>query len=100
MRNTKSYDATVEKYIELGNPLHEQKRSVEAVTCYRQALGLNPNHATAWNNLGAALYTLGRQAEAQVAYQEAVKLKPGYSEALFNLGVLLKVQGKYSEAMP
>ena len=69
----------------------------EAIGCYRQGLALNPNLASAHNNLGIALYEQDRLDEAVACYRQALALEPDYAEALNNLGAALCRQGELDE---
>jgi tetratricopeptide (TPR) repeat protein len=83
----------------LGNVRVHQMRLEQAVSCYRQAIQLNPHHAEAHNNLGSALRIMSHQHEALSAFQEAVRLKPDYVSAHVNLGFVLIEYGRLDEAL-
>jgi tetratricopeptide (TPR) repeat protein/serine/threonine protein kinase len=61
----------------------------EAIGCYRAALALRPDEATAHNNLGNALRAKGQLDEAIAEYKEAIRLKKDDPKAHSNLGALL-----------
>jgi superkiller protein 3 len=69
------------------------------VVAYEQALRLNPNYDTAYNNLGIALRKLKRYEEAVVAYEQALRLNPNYDTAYNNLGYALDELKRYEEAV-
>jgi tetratricopeptide (TPR) repeat protein len=52
------------------------------------ALGLDPQHAAALNQLGMLERRKGRFLEAESAYMKAVTASPDYALAHYNLGVL------------
>ncbi len=110
----------------LGNVLQSLGRHAEAESCYREALGLEPELAEALYNLGVTLHALGRpdearachekllgillaagnglaaegrQAEAIDCYQCALSLRPDDADTLNQLGVLLDAQGRRGEAL-
>lgn len=83
----------------LGNIRMRQMRLEQAISCYRQAIQLNPHHAEAHNNLGTALRIMSRQDGALSAYREAVRLKPDYVSAHVNLGFLLSEYGRFDGAL-
>ena len=80
----------------LAGPL---KRHEEAEGAYRKAIGLNPEYALPWNNLGNLLAgPLKRREEAEGAYREAIGLDPKKSRPWQELGELLREQGRLAEA--
>ena len=60
---------------------------------------LDPNYASAYNNLGNALSDQGKLEEAIASYQQAIQLNPDSASAYYNLGVTLRRQGKLEEAI-
>jgi predicted O-linked N-acetylglucosamine transferase (SPINDLY family) len=77
----------------------DQGRLNEAIAAYRQAIGIKPDYAEAYSNLGNALKDQGKLEEAIAAYRQAIGIKPDYAEAHFNLGNALRDQGKLNEAV-
>ena len=55
-----------------------RKEYAEAVSCFRQALALVPDHAEAHHNLGEALFNLGQVDPALDEFREAVALGQGF----------------------
>jgi tetratricopeptide (TPR) repeat protein len=68
------------------------------VAAYRQAIGLRPDSALAYNNLGLALLRLQDPGPAEAAFRKASDLRPDYAEALTNLGTALNHQRRRREA--
>ena len=91
--------ANATTYFNLGNTLLRQMQFHRAVTCYRQALQLDPGHAASHNNLGNAFRLLNRIEGAEAAYREALRLKPDFADAHANLGSLLLERGRLDEAL-
>jgi len=58
-----------------------------AVTCYREALAVQPNDVAAQGNLGNALRLQGNWVEAEVCYRRVLALVPDSAEAHYSLGV-------------
>jgi DNA-binding transcriptional MerR regulator len=83
-----------------GNVLYALGRKEEASAKFRQAVGLEPTYAEAWNNLANALAELGRLDEAVAAYQRALLVEPGYADAHFNLAETLHQMGFAADAVP
>lgn len=52
----------------------------------RRAVGLRPDHAKSWNNLGVALDLANDFPAAEAALRKALELDPGYGLAWLNLG--------------
>ena len=83
----------------LGQAIHEQGRSEEALAYYARALEISPDFALAYNNRGVALLELGRRGEAFESFSEAVRHSPDDALALSNLGFVLAGQGRLDEAV-
>ncbi len=66
---------------------------------FEEALLINPDDATAWNNKGNALGVLGRYQESLDAYGKALSLNPDDANAWNNKGTTLGNLGRYKEAM-
>lgn len=57
----------------------------EAITLVKQAIGVNPNNAEAFNMLGELLEVTGDQLQAKKNYRVATDLDPAYKPAQKNL---------------
>jgi tetratricopeptide (TPR) repeat protein len=77
----------------------DQGRTQEALTLYRQALGLDSRYPEAHNNLGNLLAALGHKTQAVEQYRLALRARPGYAEAHNNLGILLADRGQWRQAL-
>ena len=73
----------------LGIALAERGEVEAAISHYRKALEIQPNHHETHNNLGAALAGQGRIDEAVVEFENALKIKPDYAAARQNLAMAL-----------
>ena len=71
----------------------------DAVATYRQALELEPGHATAWSNLGFGLRQLERLDEAEAALNRALSLDPAFEEPHLFLGQVAEARGDIPGAM-
>lgn len=87
-----AYQAWLAKYgpdpdvcFNLANVLRELGRLDGAIERYRQAIELDPEHASAWLNLGIALADAGRCDESVAAAKRAVALAPEDAAALYSL---------------
>jgi len=65
----------------------------------RRAIGLLPNRASFYCNLGSSLRHQGRLKEALVAYQTSVSLEPESAHTQANLGLCLQEIGRVDEAI-
>lgn len=79
------------EYIDLG-------QYPTALAYARQAIGLDPKNADAWNNQGLAFLYLGEYSEAQSAFEQAVSLQPKNALYWNNLAGALREQGQLAEA--
>ena len=83
----------------LGALLKMEGDTQNAITCFRNALQLNPNYPEAHNNLGVALIEQGDIEAAIACYNSALQLKPNYPDAHYNLGNAFKEQGDIEAAI-
>ncbi|KAJ8598371.1 hypothetical protein CTAYLR_002971 [Chrysophaeum taylorii] len=81
------------------NPLHRECLAREAITSYRAALRLKPDHPHAYCNLGVAMRDRGMIREAIHCNVTAARLKPDLAAAHANLGALLREQGRVNQGL-
>ena len=74
--------------IDLGIAYHRKGDLETAEQQLQTALGLNPEHPVALNELGIIQRKTGRFSEARRSYEAALAVFPGYHHARRNLGVL------------
>ena len=84
---------------ELGLSLKKEGDLTAAVACYRQAITLQPELASAHYNLGWALQQQGNLQEAIACYQQALELNPSYAEVYNRLGKIYQEQNNLKEAI-
>jgi len=77
----------------------KQKWSEEAVKHYTQAIELNPDHASAYNNRGNVHKTLGNYKRAINDYNKATELNPNLAEAYYNRGATYNNKGDFNRAI-
>ena len=70
----------------------------KALVAYNQAIALNPQYATAYNNRGALRNKQGDLAGARIDYDLAIALDPQDAKAYYNRGTLHKEQGDMAGA--
>src|SRR5438445_13426381 len=72
----------------IGAELTGADKQDEAVTWYKQAIKLNPEFASAYNNLGLNYASRGLFEQATVPLRKACKLDPRNARAFYNLGLV------------
>lgn len=82
----------------LGVVRYQEGDLVGAIHHYREALRINPLHASSWNNLGNCYRQTGDLSEAEAALREAIRLDNRYAAPLHNLGLLYAVRGDNESA--
>jgi len=85
-------------FMQQGIDLCQQGEIEGAIQAFQKELEVNPNNATAWNNLGFIYYQQQRWEESVAACQKAVALKSDYAEAYWNLSFAYEQTGQYVEA--
>ena len=82
-----------------GGSLAALDREEEAISCFDQALAIDPRCAMAWHNKGNALHNLGRREEAISCFDQALAIDPRYAMACCNKGGSLAALGRCEEAI-
>ena len=68
------------------------------MSCYRKAIKIKPDYASAYNNLGVAFNELGKDQKAINYFQKAIKINSNYANAYNNLGAISNQLGKLQKA--
>lgn len=76
-----------------------QKRYLEAIDFYREALLLSPQNPELLNKTGIAYHQLMRLDDARKYYERATKADKQYAHAWNNLGTIYYGQEKYKQAI-
>jgi hypothetical protein len=76
-----------------GCALHGRQEFEAAISCYTEAIALDPNYAAPYSNRGAAFAALNRCDEALASLDRAIGLVPDYPEAHFSRAVTLLLKG-------
>ena len=71
-----------------GIALNQIRKYSDAITCFDEALRLDPENV-ALNNKAIAMAELGDTDGAKLCYADAIKFDGRYAPAHFNLGVFL-----------
>lgn len=69
-----------------------------AEICFENAVGLAPDFAEAYTNLGLLLEKRGDTEFAEASYRRSIALNPTYSQTYLNLGALLANRKRFMEA--
>ncbi|MBF0133010.1 MAG: glycosyltransferase family protein [Magnetococcales bacterium] len=78
-------------HLQLGN-------AQQAISCWQQAIAIQPDFAEAHYNLGNHLHQRKHYDAAETAYRQAITHQPHHCDAIHNLGNLLKECHRYDEA--
>jgi len=66
---------------------------------YKKVIGINPNHAEAYNNIGVLMFISKKYEEAEKKYKKALDININYIDAHSNLGNLYYIQKEYNKAL-
>jgi len=83
----------------LGRVRHARGDRDAAMDFLRKAIGFDPKHAPAHNDLGILLQSQGRLEDAEACYRRAIDLSDKFAEAMSNLGAVLAMRGHIDEAI-
>jgi protein O-GlcNAc transferase len=81
-----------------GLKLHQAGKLEEAAALYRRLLEIAPQHADAWNLLGATAHQQGRHAEAIEFLEKAIQLLPGQASFHGNLAAVYAASARIDKA--
>lgn len=89
---------TAEGLLKEGNHFIRAEKPAEAADCYRKAIQLDPDNATAYVLLGHALLELVQPNDAYAALSSAIALQPENTDARYMLGCIAKEKGNDAQA--
>ncbi len=90
--------ATAESYVKLGNTLYQQQKSEPAISCYRQAIALQPDLTEAYLRLEKIFNDLKQLERGDRIAQELIAQHPQSAAVYLYQGRILASQGKLPEA--
>lgn len=91
--------ADAEVWYRFGNALFDLGRFDRAAEAYLDAVGLAPDHASAYCNLGLCYRLLGDLPKAVAAYRRSLSIEPDNETTLRNLVTGLEAWGEVEEAV-
>jgi len=91
--------AALQKLFDEGVAATRAGRFDESIAKFTEAVGMAPNCADCYYNIGYAHSQKQEWAKAEAAYRKAVEIKPDYAEAWTGLSNVLNQQGKTEEAL-
>jgi tetratricopeptide (TPR) repeat protein len=97
--DTMTHSPDMSSLVTKGLELELDKKYEEAIQCYDEALKINPNDESVWENKADALGSLDKFEEAIQCYDEALKINPENDYALKMKGSSFASLEKYEEAI-
>ena len=79
--------STPQEYFDRGNSHFDDAKFEKAIADYSQAIRIDPEYATAYNNRGLSYHQLGQDEKAIDDYSQAIRIDPEYAVAYYNRGV-------------
>lgn len=90
---------TVQYHLDRAYKYQDQGLYDQAIAEYNQALLIDPNKVSAYNNRGVAYWGKGLRQEALADWEQALRLDPNLAAGYANMGSYLMYEGKYDEAI-
>ena len=81
-----------------GNTLSAAGQFAEAEAAYRQAIAIDPNKASYWQNLGVTYYQLQRLSDAEESLKTGLQLTPNDAQLNYLLGIVYLQMARYSDS--
>ena len=73
-------------YYNKGNCYFDNQRYLEAIECYKKALGLKPAYTDVYIDLGLSYEYLGQKQNALESYERSIKINPKFADGYFYIG--------------
>ena len=83
----------------MGEVLIEERKYEEAISYYKEAMELEPNHPEVYNKIGAAMFAQKKFDLAEKYYLKALRIDPNLLNAQNNIGIVYFYQGNASKAL-
>ena len=95
----KKNNLTTKETFALAVQNHQKNNLKVAENLYKKILKTDPNHASAYNNLGLVFQAFAEFQKARSCYEKAIEIQPNYANAYNNLGLALKELGERKKAI-
>lgn len=89
----------VDKLLSEGNAASNEGRYEDAISYFKKALEIDPNHILVLYNIGYPLRSLGEYDEAIQYYKRALDVAPTFGYAVIAIGDTYMEQSKYDDAI-
>ncbi len=76
----------------------DQGKIDKSIEFFDNALNIDKDYVSAWNDKGVALMELEKYPESLKCFEEVIRLEPGDNMAWYNRGYVLLILGEYQEA--
>lgn len=81
-----------------GNTLSAAGQFTEAEAAYKQAIAIDPNKASYWQNLGVTYYQLQRLSDAEESLKTGLRLTPDDAQLNYLLGIVYLQMTRYNDS--
>ncbi|MFC1845764.1 tetratricopeptide repeat protein [Candidatus Dependentiae bacterium] len=90
--------AEIDKIVATGAQLKKARKYEKAITAFKQALTIAPQHPSALGHLAACYIMVGEIEKAFSTYRALLKINPKDNKVLYNIACTLKIMGMMHEA--
>lgn len=77
----------------------DQEKIGKSIEFFENALNIDKDYVSAWNDKGVALMELEKYQEALKCFEQVIRLEPGDNMAWYNRGYVLLILDEYQEAV-
>ena len=83
----------------LGLALFEQRKYLNAIALFKEALSIDPNSLEAYVNLGNSFSKINNFSDSIKNFERAIKINPKFYKTYYNLGIVLEKKGDLNKAV-
>jgi serine/threonine protein kinase len=88
-----------DRYFRLGGQYEQEGNYLEAISCYKKGLDIDPSETVVWVSFGGILLRFKRFSEAVDCFDRAISIEPRCSAAWQNKGFALLCLGRREEGL-